>query len=190
MLLGYPRLLSGELKNRTTLQKMHEKTLFPAGGEAPHTYNPTTYRRHQLSFPMYPFRTLCPRDAQEMLGNSSRINEFDQTSPMFPANTKINIKFTRRANDTLINYMLPTNLNLETGPASNSNTAVLRTAATAFTTSVRGADPAGNIVNTVHAINSVTVNIQAMYLQVQCFQKNSNKTVKQMLIHVFFLCLG
>lgn len=188
MLLGYPRLLSGQLKNGTALQKMHEKTLFPAGGDNPHAYEATTYRRHQLSFPMYPFRTLCPRDAQEMLGNSSRINEFDQTSPMFPANTQINIKFTRRANDTLINYMLPTNLSLERGPASNSNTPVQRTAATTFTTSARGENDA--IVLTAHAINSVTVNIQAMYLQVQCFQKNSNTTVKQMLIHVFFLCLG
>lgn len=142
---------------------MHNKTLFP-GDNTAYTYEATKYRRHLLSFPMYPFRTLCPRDAQDMLGNSSRIiSEFDQTSPMFPANTQINLKFTRRPQADLINYMLPTNLNLDLGASNNVLTQAQRNAALNFTV----IPPEANAVAVQYIINSVTVNIQDMYLQVQ-----------------------
>jgi hypothetical protein len=98
-----------------TLANMHEKTLFPGSATA-HEYVNTKYRRHLLSFPMYPFRTLCPRDAHYMLGDNS---DLDQTSPLFPANTQLNIKFMRRPVASMLNYMLPTNLNLNLGAAKS-----------------------------------------------------------------------
>jgi hypothetical protein len=64
---GYPRLLSGDLLVPKTLANMHENTLFPGSADA-YVFNNNKYRRHLLQFPMYPFRTLCPRDAHHMLG--------------------------------------------------------------------------------------------------------------------------
>ncbi len=147
-----------------TLANMHEKTLFPGSATA-HEYVNTRYRRHLLSFPMYPFRTLCPRDAQYMLGDNS---DFDQTSPLFPANTQLNIKFTRRPVASLLNYMLPTNLNLNRGAASNSLTQDERNNALDFTVSTVNAD--GGVVNTEYRITGITINVQDMYLQVKSGQ--------------------
>jgi hypothetical protein len=51
-----------------------------------------------------------------MLGDNS---DLDQTSPLFPANTQLNIKFMRRPVASMLNYMLPTNLNLNLGAAKS-----------------------------------------------------------------------
>ena len=139
---------------------MHENTLFPGSATA-HTYDANTYRRHLLSFPMYPFRTLCPRDAQSLLGDNS---EFDQTSPIFPGNTQLNIKFTRRPAANLLNYMLPTNLNLDLGASHNQLTVDQRNGALNFTVSTIGA--ANAVLLTQHSITNITINIRDMYLQV------------------------
>jgi hypothetical protein len=157
---GYPRLLSGDMLVPKTLANMHETTLFPGSATA-HTYNANTFRRHRLSFPQYPFRTLCPRDAQRLLGR----HEFDQTSPMFPAHTQINFKFKRRAVATLLNYMLPTNLNLDLGASNAELNVGQRETALNFTVM---RPPVGNAaaVNDQYAINGVEVVIQDMYLQV------------------------
>ena len=109
---------------------------------------------------MYPFRTLCPRDAQNLLGNS----EFDQTSPIFPANTQLNIKFTRRPVANLLNYMLPTNLNLDLGASHDALNQDQRNAGLNYTVTTVNAD--GAAVNTQYTITGITVNIQDMYLQV------------------------
>lgn len=157
---GYPRLLSGDMLVPKTLANMHETTLFPGSATA-HVYNANTFRRHRLSFPQYPFRTLCPRDAQRLLGR----HEFDQTSPMFPAHTQINFKFKRRAVATLLNYMLPTNLNLDLGASNAELNVGQRETALNFTVM---RPPVGNAaaVNDQYAINGVEVVIQDMYLQV------------------------
>jgi hypothetical protein len=144
-----------------TLANMHEKTLFPGSATA-HEYVNTKYRRHLLSFPMYPFRTLCPRDAHYMLGDNS---DFDQTSPLFPANTQLNIKFTRRPVANLLNYMLPTNLNLDRGAASESLTVDERAAALNFTVTAPAVGNAAPVV-TQYSITGIAINVQNMYLQV------------------------
>jgi hypothetical protein len=144
-----------------TLANMHEKTLFPGSATA-HQYVNTKYRRHLLSFPMYPFRTLCPRDAHYMLGDNS---DFDQTSPLFPANTQLNIKFTRRPVANLLNYMLPTNLNLDRGAASESLTVDERAAALNFTVTAPAVGNAAPVV-TQYSITGIAINVQNMYLQV------------------------
>jgi hypothetical protein len=145
-----------------TLANMHENTLFPGSATA-HTLDNNKYRRHLLQFPMYPFRTLGPRDAHHMLGVGN--NEFDQTSPLFPANTQLNIKFTRRPAANLLNYMLPTNLNLDLGAANNSLTVDQRNAALNFSVT---APPVGNAlpVVTQYTITGIVINLQNMYLQV------------------------
>jgi hypothetical protein len=144
-----------------TLANMHEKTLFPGSATA-HQYVNTKYRRHLLSFSMYPFRTLCPRDAHYMLGDNS---DFDQTSPLFPANTQLNIKFTRRPVANLLNYMLPTNLNLDRGAASESLTVDERAAALNFTVTAPAVGDAEPVV-TQYSITGIAINVQNMYLQV------------------------
>jgi hypothetical protein len=144
-----------------TLANMHEKTLFPGSATA-HEYVNTKYRRHLLSFLMYPFRTLCPRDAHYMLGDNS---DFDQTSPLFPANTQLNIKFTRRPVANLLNYMLPTNLNLDRGAASESLTVDQRAAALNFTVTAPAVGNAAPVV-TQYSITGIAINVQNMYLQV------------------------
>jgi hypothetical protein len=154
---GYPRLLSGDLQMTKDLFNMHEKTLFP-GDETSHVFNNDKYRRHLLSFPMYPFRTLCPRDAYNMNILKGGNSEFDQTSPLLPANTQLNIKFTRRPTAHLLSYMLRTNLNLNLGASHNALTQLERNAALNFTL----ATPA----DTQCTITGITINIQNMYLQV------------------------
>ena len=165
-MIGYPRLLSGDLMVPKTLSQMHAKTLFP-GDNTAHQYVATTYRRHLLSFPMYPFRTLCPRDAHHMLlgSSGSSNNKFDLNAPIFPANTQINIKFTRRPVAELLSYVLPTNLNLDLGASSNVLTEDQRAGALNFSVT---AAPVGNAaaVVTQYTITGIAVNIQDMYLQV------------------------
>jgi hypothetical protein len=152
-----------------TLANMHEKTLFPGSATA-HEYVNTRYRRHLLSFPMYPFRTLCPRDAQYMLGDNS---DFDQTSPLFPANTQLNIKFTRRPVASLLNYMLPTNLNLNLGAANENLTVDQRATALNFSVTAPAVGDADPVV-TQYNITGIAVNIQNMYLQVSARQNDDN----------------
>jgi hypothetical protein len=159
-------LLSGDLDMTKDLYKMHEKTLFP-GDETSHAFANNKYRRHMLSFPMYPFRTLCPRDAYNMNILKGGNSEFDQTSPLLPANTQLNIKFTRRPAAHLLSYMLPTNLNLNLGASHNALTQLERNAALNFTVTTpaaggRNAAP----VDTQYTITGIAINIQNMYLQV------------------------
>jgi len=87
-------------------------------------------------------------------GNS----EFDQTSPLLPANTQLNIKFTRRPAAHLLSYMLPTNLNLNLGASHNALTQTERNNALNFTVTTP--------VETQYTITGIAINIQNMYLQV------------------------
>lgn len=147
-----------------TLANMHQNTLFPGSPANAHVYADTTFRRHYLSFPQYPFRTLCPREAHRLLG--AKYREFDATSPIFPAHTLLNIKFKRRAVAKLINYMLPTNLNFNLG----SRFAILdeqqRNNGLEFTVRGVGPAPANAPTTTNYRITDVKVVINDMYLQV------------------------
>ncbi len=118
-----------------------------------------------LSFPMYPCRTLCPRDAYNMNILKGGNSEFDQTSPLLPANTQLNIKFTRRPAAHLLSYMLPTNLNLNLGASHNALTQTERNNALNFTTPAEGGRNAA-AVDTQYTITGIAINIQNMYLQV------------------------
>jgi hypothetical protein len=155
------------------LFNMHEKTLFPGDEtETSHVFNNNKYRRHLLSFPMYPFRTLCPRDAYNMNILKGGNSEFDQTSPLLPANTQLNIKFTRRPAAHLLSYMLPTNLNLNLGASHNALTQLERNAALNFTLTTPATGRNAAPVDTQYTITGIAINIQNMYLQVSKILNN------------------
>jgi hypothetical protein len=105
-----------------------------------------------------------------MLGDNS---DFDQTSPLFPANTQLNIKFTRRPVASLLNYMLPTNLNLNLGAANENLTVDQRATALNFSVTAPAVGDADPVV-TQYNITGIAVNIQNMYLQVSARQNDDN----------------
>jgi hypothetical protein len=145
-----------------TLANRHENTLFPGSADA-HVYDNTKYRCHLLQFPMYPFRTLCPGMLITCWGGGN--NEFDQTSSLFLANTQLNIIFTRRPATNLLNYMLPTNLNLDLGAADNSLTQDQRNTALNFSVTAPPVSDATTVV-TQYTITGIVINLQNMCLQV------------------------
>jgi hypothetical protein len=104
-LLGYPRLLSGDYKNfdAKTFIREHQATLFPVESEIGKPWTKIDVpSRYYLSFPCYPFRTLTPRDLVLM---SLKPTDFDATSPIFPANTQIDIVFKKRNTLNYLNYL-------------------------------------------------------------------------------------
>jgi len=121
-----------------------------------YVYNAASFRRYYASFPCYPFRTLCPRDADQMLGGSV----FDQNSPVIPAHTQINAKFTRRPAEQLLNWMLPSNLDYDLGSRARGLDDGQRRSALNFTA-------LANIVNTQYQITGMEVVIRDLYLQVR-----------------------
>ena len=110
-----------------------------------------------------PFSNPLPQDAHHMLGGGN--NEFDQTSSLFLANTQLNIIFTRRPATNLLNYMLPTNLNLNLGAANENLTVDQRATALNFSVTAPAVGDADPVV-TQYNITGIAVNIQNMYLQV------------------------
>jgi hypothetical protein len=92
-------------------------------------------------------------------------NEFDQTSSLFLANTQLNIIFTRRPATNLLNYMLPTNLNLDLGAADNSLTQDQRNTALNFSVTAPPVSDATTVV-TQYTITGIVINLQNMCLQV------------------------
>lgn len=157
LFLGYPRLLSGDLVNPLSLAKEKQKQLFSQPQKDSPWSNLNQYKRYYLSFPFYPFRTLCPRDLFSFPGNH---NEFDSSSPIFPANTQINLVFKRRKIDDLLNYLLPCNLNIDKGSTVNTLTSAERTHALTFKV-------AGLTGSTSYEIIKAEIVIKAMHLQVR-----------------------
>ena len=132
-----------------------QKNLFP-GLAADQPYDTTTtVKRHYLRFPFFPFRTLNTRE----LAALGPISEFDSYSPLFPAHTQINLNFKRRKVDTLLNFMLPYNLNYKKGSSTNKLTATERSSALTF----RVPDAAAF---KDYSIKGIEVKISDMYLQV------------------------
>jgi hypothetical protein len=173
MYLGYPRLLSGDLKNLNKVAKIFQSNLFPGTSKDSPWEDVTQFKRYTMSFPFYPFRTLCPRELASLKINSSK-HEFDSSSPIVPANTQLNFVFTRRNTEKLLNYMLPFNLNMELGTSNTQLTDEQRKQALTFSLLIQpAAGAAAGAVATRHnyVINQVDIVINDMYLQVHTHRK-------------------
>lgn len=181
---GYPRLLSGDLRtvnvDREAFIKKHQAILFPETPVATSWTNIDRAKRYYLSFPQYPFRTLCPRDMNML---NAKQNDFDGNSPLFPAHTQINFLFRKRRNVNFLNFMLPFSLPHGLGSTAKTLTLEQKVQATTFTVrtpavaarpavvaaegvQARAAVPAVAAFDTNYRINRVTINVQDMYLQV------------------------
>jgi len=137
---------------------MHEKQkiFFPALADNKPWDNNTTVKRYYCKFPFYPFRTCSTRDLVAL----GPIGDFESQSPLFPAHTQLNITFKRRNVESLLNYMVPYNLNYSRGSADSKLTAVERAAALTFSV------PNGAVF-TDYIITGVEVVIKDIYLQVE-----------------------
>jgi len=155
--VGYPQLLSGTLTKVGDVAAKHQTVYFPEDKSTQPWLAVTQVKRYRLSFPFYPFRTLCPRELAmaKMLPSS-----FDAASPLFPAHTQLNITLKRRTDRNFLNFMLPENLVVTAGNTVGTLTAAERATATEFTVT----DAAG--VGTDYRIKSVAVNLSSAYLQV------------------------
>jgi len=154
---GYPRLLSGDMLIPTKRAAIHNEGVLSSEGETnPEQYAANKFRRFFLSFPIYPFRNVNPRDADRLLKGSS---EFDHNSPMIPAHTQINAKFVRLPKAKLINWMFPSNLDYDKGSTSRKLTQQQRNDALEFTVM----QAAGN---EQYSITKVDVVINDLYIQV------------------------
>lgn len=162
LIAGYPRLLSGDLttNNIPKIAQDKQTAYFPETPTDRIWLTPDRVKRYHLNFPFYPFRTLCPRDMQFAFKSPQ---EFDPTSPIFPANTQLNIIFHRRRNIDFLLSMIPYALNPNLGSTSNELSLVQRAAATSFSLSTDANPP----VVTEQRIQRVDISIQNMYLQVQ-----------------------
>lgn len=144
-----------------------QKCLFPEK-EADQPWTDENYvRRYYLNFPFYPFRTLCPRDLNTMALASSTNKSFDYnpTSPLFPANTQINLVFKKRNTDNFLNYMLPFMLNQTLGTKALRLTQNEKKEATKFSVTTRGAGAAAATTKTF-IITKVEIDVKNVYLQV------------------------
>ncbi len=168
LLLGYPRILSGDIIDTDELVNV-QNHLFPREPlvDEPWLINDNQFRRHLLSFPMFPFRTLHPRNAHSYFPTEA--NTFDGTSPIFPANTQINIVFKRRPRSSLINFLLPTNLNYNLGSSAPRLTAEERLNALSYAVMTPMDDNADGEAQDPEQIDWVITNVEFnmkdMYLQ-------------------------
>ena len=155
MLLGYPKLLSGDYTDITRLQDTKYKALF--GGTQ---QDAGQFKRYYLNMPFFPFRTLCPRDLSKF--HLTRSNEFNASSPIYPAHTQIDVTFKKRNLNNLINYMLPYNLPGDLGTNATQLTAAQRRTATSF--NLEDANDAA--VQNAYDITAVNVVLNDLYLPV------------------------
>jgi hypothetical protein len=146
--------LAGDLEPKVNIHQK-QAVLFPGVLNDKPWETTTTKKRYFLSFPFYPFRTLNPRELSAL----GPISPFGSASPIFPAHTQLNIVFKRRKADTLLNYMLPYNLNYNLGTSKKSLTNAERT--TALTFSVK----TGN-TTTEYIITGIEFILHDIYLQV------------------------
>lgn len=153
----------------TKIADNYQKALFPEA-VTDNVWEKANYvKRYYLSFPFYPFRTLCPRYLNmlaTMGGSAAKVNnfEFDPTSPMIPANTQINIVFNKRNITNFLPYMLPYNLDGNLGTSQDSLSQAEKLAATKFSLATVGEN---RQVTTKHYhIKQVAISIKDIYLQV------------------------
>jgi hypothetical protein len=165
---GYPRWLSGDLKDLTKVAERTQTHLFPGVMNDRPWEDVQQFKRYQLSFPFYPFRTLCPRELANL--KITQKHEFDSSSPIIPANTQINIVFNRRNQEKLINYILPFNLNMALGTSNIQLTDDERQQALTFsvlTPPAAGAAAGAVATRQNYVISQVAIVIKDMYLQVR-----------------------
>lgn len=154
LFVGYIRTLSGDMATPSSIHTK-QKTLFPDSPAEQPWNTPTTRKRHFLSFPYYPFRTLNTRE----LAALGPLSPFGSSAPMFPAHTQLNISFKRRPNGTLLNFMFPYNLDYSRGSTHKRLTNIERNTALTF----RVETAAGF---TDFKITGIEFNIKDIYLQV------------------------
>ena len=159
--------MSGDLKDLTAIANT-QTCLFPGASKDNPWEDVEQFKRYQLSFPFYPFRTLCPRELASLKLTSK--HEFDPSSPLIPANTQINFVFNRRDTTKLINYFVPFNLNMELGTNSSVLTEEQRKLALTFTQITpppAGAAPDAEPTRTNNIITGIEIIINDMFLQVR-----------------------
>ncbi len=95
-------------------------------------------------------------------------DDFNTTSPLFPAHTQLNIVFKRRTDTNLLNYMLPEDLDTTRGSNYNTLSVAQRQRATQFRSkqNITGADTATDATFTITAVSVV---LRDCYLQVPLF---------------------
>jgi hypothetical protein len=157
--LGYPRLLSGDMKFLSDIPSK-QTALFPEKDVDVSWDKVNTVKRFYVNLPMYPFRTLSSRDSY-MLLPSGKSHDFDIASPLFPANTHISIQLKKRDNRNFLRHMLPFNLDPNLGSLKNSLTAEEKKAASLY--SIRKGTPPAKVD---YVITRVDIDVQDMYLQV------------------------
>ena len=170
-------MLSGDLttNNLKKLAEDNQHALFPETDKDQSWNKPTTKKRYYLTFPFYPFRTLSPRHLWRVAANGSgkSLFEFDANAPIMPANTQMDIVFTKRNTTNFINYMLPLAIAPDLGAQKSKLTAVERAAALSFVINVpRTGENAQGTEERTMIIKRVEINIADMYLQVSVIIKH------------------
>jgi hypothetical protein len=157
--------MSGDLTELTNMKSSQTEAYFSPSDNTERWKDPLVFKRYKLQFPFYPFRTLCPCD---MTQTKMIQDDFNTTSPLFPAHTQLNIVFKRRPDTNLLNYMLPEDLDTTRGSTYNTLTLAHRQRATQFTSkqNITGADTATDAAFT---ITTVSVVLRDCYLQVPLF---------------------
>ena len=157
--------MSGDLAELTNMKSSQTEAYFSPSDNTDQWKDPLVFKRYKLQFPFYPFRTLCPRD---MTQTKMIQDDFNTTSPLFPAHTQLNIVFKRRPDTNLLNYMLPEDLDTTRGSTYNTLTLAHRQRATQFRSkqNITGPDTAADAVFTITTVNVV---LRDCYLQVPIF---------------------
>jgi len=149
-----------------------QECFFPESLEDKIWQNTNYVRRYHLNFPFYPFRTLCPRDLHRLALTSSSKNssfDFNSTSPLFPANTQINIVLKKRNTNNFLPYMLAYHLDQSLGSSSMSLTEQQKNTATSYTVLTRGTGDNAAVVTNKYIITKVEIKIYDIYMQVIIF---------------------
>ena len=166
-------MLSGDLAQHklTDIPTEQQKNLFPETIKDSIWTRTDYVRRYNLTFPFYPFRTLCPRDFTRIASvatssSKEHATDFNPTSPLFPANTQINIVFKKRKEANFLPYMLPFNLQQHLGTQALGLTDEEKTLATTYSVTTRGAGPNAAVTTQTYVITSVNIKLENVYLQV------------------------
>jgi hypothetical protein len=141
----------------TTIPSKHQSRIFPESSVDNPWEKLDTVKRFYLSFPFYPFRTLAPRDAFCVFNKQL---DYDTSSPLFPANTHINITFKKRQNTNFLSFMIPFKLDPTLGSKKESITSGEKISATSF---IEGT----GATKKTFVITRVDISVKNIYLQVE-----------------------
>jgi len=160
---GYPQLLSGTYRKLGDVALKHQKVYFPEDASTRPWANVNQIKRYPLSFPFFPFRTLCPR---ELVQSKMLPSPFEPSSPLFPAHTQINITFKRKTEQNFLNFMLPENLPVIPGSSVGTLTQDQRNTAVQFRVITPGVGAGAAAIVTEFRIKKVTIKLDSVYLLV------------------------